>query len=314
LSVVSGVASALYGYYTFIRSIVPSLVAQIVATIGSLLYLYTTTVAAYFIAAVLISRSGLGIADELVIVLRIGLTGSILLAFVLGVFANINYVGLHRYYRDRLMEAFMPTDSSVSAMQTALSPVADRLSIVELRDSQTYDPKTPAVAPRPYPLINCNVILINDPDRRVGARGGANFLISPLFVGSSTTGWQESSKYIEQNGPFTLSPAMAASGAAANASAGYIGTGITINPLVSAVMSLLNIRPGLWVGNPFHQERRRIRSIPTFLNPGLLAGIFGRAYTYDTTFVELTDGGHFENLGALRIGPPQACHHPGCRW
>ena len=38
----SGVGSALYGYYTFLRNIVPGLVGQIVATLGAMIYLYTT--------------------------------------------------------------------------------------------------------------------------------------------------------------------------------------------------------------------------------------------------------------------------------
>jgi hypothetical protein len=233
--------------------------------------------------------------------IRLGLAALIVLAFALGRIANINYVGLHRFYRDRLMEAFMPADAAVTAMRSNFSPVADNLSIADLRDSLQGDPSNPEFVPRPYPLINANAILLNDLDQKVAARGGDNFVISPFFVGSKTTGWQDTREYIDRNGPLTLASAVAASGAAASASAGYIGTGITMNPLVSAVMSLLNVRLGLWVGNPFHRQPRRIRSIPTFLNPGLVAGVLGAAHKHDSSFLELTDGGHFENLALYEL-------------
>jgi hypothetical protein len=195
----------------------------------------------------------------------------------------------------------MPTDKAVSEMKIAYSAMADKLSIADLKESSKAEPGSMNFVPRPFPIINTNVIMVNDADHTVATRGGDNFTITPLFVGSSVTGWQDTVDYIKKNGPFTLASAMAASGAAANASAGYVGTGITMNPLVSSVMSLLNIRLGLWVGNPRFQKAGTIRSIPTFLNPGLVAGIFGQAHHRKSKFIELTDGGHFENLGLYEL-------------
>lgn len=307
VGVLAGICSALYGYYTFLRSIVPSLAGQIAATVGAIAYLYMTLVIAYSLAALLLNATDLKWSDNAntqqfaVNAIHIGLLGSIALAVAIGMIANINYVGLHRYYRDRLMEAFMPTDKAVSNMKVAYSAMADKLSIADLKDSSKVLPGTPSFVPRPFPIINSNVIMINDADHMVATRGGDNFTITPLFIGSSVTGWQDTANYINKNGPFTLASAMAASGAAANASAGYIGTGITMNPLVSSVMSLLNIRLGLWVGNPLYQKAGTIRSIPTFLNPGLVAGILGQAHDRKSKFIELTDGGHFENLGLYEL-------------
>ncbi|MEA2943798.1 MAG: hypothetical protein QOD09_4327 [Bradyrhizobium sp.] len=150
-------------------------------------------------------------------------------------------------------------------------------------------------------MVNTNAILVNDDNQKYASRGGDNFVISPLYVGSRATGWQASLEYIDRNGPLTVASAMAASGAAANASAGYVGTGITMNPLVSAVMSLLNIRLGLWVGNPLHRDARRVRTIPTFLMAGIFPGFIGALHRHDSSFLELTDGGHFENLGLYEL-------------
>jgi hypothetical protein len=295
----AGVLSALYGYYTFLRNIIPSLVGQIVATVGALLYLYATLVFAYFLIVLLkspeILASGAN-ADAFAGGIRIGIPLSMFLALAIASWGNINFVGLHRFYRDRLMEAFMPTNASVDAMTSQFSPVADNLSVSAL------DRLSSRKHGFPYPIINANAILINDSHRKYASRGGDNFIISPLYVGSTATGWRRTSEYIEGNGPLTLPTAMAASGAAASASAGYIGTGITMNPLVSAVMSLLNIRLGLWVGNPFfaRSAKKAIR-IPTFLNPGLVSGIFQQAHTFDSGYLELTDGGHFENLALYEL-------------
>ena len=297
IGVLGGVGSALYSYYTFVRSAVPRFATQIALTIGAAIYLYASLIIAYVLSLALLHPEH--IDTSMVGQIRLVILGSVLLALALGAVANINYVGLHRFYRDRLMEAFMPTDTSVSRMHSTFSPVADSLNISALKSSLNAGP---GFTPRPYPLLNANVILIGDKDKRVAARGGDNFMISPLFVGSSATGWQDTDKYIAANGPLTLATAMAASGAAATASAGYIGTGITMNPIVAAAMAFLNIRLGLWIGNP---NRRRskiaLRSIPTFLKPGLYSGIFARSRSRDSHFIELTDGGHFENLALYEL-------------
>ncbi len=295
----AGVGSALYGYYTFLRNIIPSLIGQIAATVGAVLYLYATLVFAYFLVVLLINAKTLASgtsAEAIASGIRIGIPLSMILAFAIAYWANINYVGLHRFYRDRLMEAFMPTAASVDAMTSQFSPVADNLSITALE--RLSSPKHGF----PYPIINANAILINDPHSKYASRGGDNFIISPLHVGSTATGWRRTSEYIDGNGPLTLATAMAASGAAASASAGSIGTGITRNVIVSAVMSLLNIRLELWVGNPFFARTEKdATQIPTFLNPGLVSGIFQQAHTFDSGYLELTDGGHFENLALYEL-------------
>lgn len=292
----AGVVSALYGYYTFLRNLAPSLAGQVAATAGSILYIYVTAIIAYIFALVfrypMDFASGV-YATEIGVAFLLGIACSIFAAGFIAFRGNINFVGLHRFYRDRLMETFMPTEASVETMSVRFSPIADNLSIGSLCALSGQGV--------PYPIINANVILANDPHRKYSSRGGDNFIMSPLFVGSTATGWQETSGYVAKNGPLTLPSAMAASGAAASASAGYIGTGITCNPVVSAVMSLLNIRLGLWISNPFRNERRRFKRIPTFWNPGLVSGIFQKAHTHDSKFIELTDGGHFENLALYEL-------------
>ena len=292
--VLSGIVSAVYGYYIFLRNMVPSLAGHILATAGAILYLYATLVIGYSLS---VFWGNTRVYDEWVGTAAVALQVMFFVAFALGIFANINYVGLHRFYRDRLMEVFMPTDGSVLSGKSDYSPVADNLTISELR----RDLKSATVAPVPYPLINTNVIMVNDEDQKVAMRGGDNFVISPLFVGSSVTGWQDTVAYLGSNGPLTLASSVAASGAAATASAGAVGTGITMNPLIASVMALLNIRLGLWVSNPSRRWPVPFSAIPTFLHPGLISGIFSMRHSRRSRFIELTDGGHFENLGLYEL-------------
>jgi hypothetical protein len=305
VGLLSGVGSALYGYYTFLRNVVPGIVGQIAATVGAMISLYMTAVIAYVLATlVLHSNATVSLAvgaDPIPLpsYTLVAVGGAMLLALAMAFMVNINLVGFHRFYRDRLMEAFMPKDSAVRKMQTDFSPVADSLSVSALR--RYFEDRKPEDRwrARPYPLINTNAILIADDDQKVASRGGDNFVISPFVVGSNATGWLDTLEYIRRNGPLPLASAMAASGAAANASAGSLGTGITTNPFVSAVMTLLNMRLGLWVGNPSRPGWRRLRSIPTFLMAGFYLAF--SKHRRDSKFLELTDGGHFENLGLYEL-------------
>ena len=45
--------------------------------------------------------------------------------------------------------------------------------------------------PKPYHIVNTNVILANSPKVDFSGRGGDNFIISPLYCGSDATGWKQ---------------------------------------------------------------------------------------------------------------------------
>ncbi len=83
----------------------PALWARSSHTLGAIIYLYTTFVVAYVLSVMLLHDKNLPIDWN--VQLLIGLVTMISLPSRSGFFANINYVGLHRFYRDRLMEAFI---------------------------------------------------------------------------------------------------------------------------------------------------------------------------------------------------------------
>ena len=94
----------------------------------------------------------------------------------------------------------------------------------------------------------------------------------------------------------TMATAVAISGAAANPNANVGGEGVTINPVVGFLMALLNIRLGNWVPHPEPEALQEKR--PNHFRPGAyeILKLFRKAgYREDRSYLELSDGGHFEN-------------------
>ncbi len=211
-------------------------------------------------------------------------------AAALGFFVNLNYIAIHRYYRDRLMETFMPDLDSALGNKTAAAVGADSAKISEFAK----------VTNTPYHIVNTNLILVNSKIPRYQSRGGDNFILSPQYCGSNATGWRESSKFMM--GKMTLATAVAISGAAANPNSGVGGEGLTRNKFLSLVMSLLNLKLGYWASNP-HEKHHTIMPANHF-EPGIYSlgnalGIFG--FREDRKYVQLSDGGHFENTGVYEL-------------
>ncbi len=90
---------------------------------------------------------------------------------------------------------------------------------------------------------------------------------------------------------------MAASGAAVNPDAASSGVGPQRNTLFAILMALLNIRLGIWIANPTKHAYQRRTPAPNHFNPGFW-GVVDRI-TQTGRFVEITDGGNFENLGVM---------------
>ncbi len=209
-----------------------------------------------------------------------------------GICVNLNYASLHRMYRDRLMETFLPDPKDVA--ENTWHPA------IEANRAGLWDFATPGTA-GPYHLINSNVVLVDSEQAKYSGRGGDSFILSPYFCGSHATGWRWTAEYMRQ-GLFrgiTLPTAMAISGAAVNPNTGVAGQGITRNRLVSFLMSLLNLRLGYWTLNPKRPAGREYR-IPNFIDPGLKA-LRGKGFDEHRRLLELTDGGHFDNVGLYEL-------------
>jgi len=252
------------------------------AAAGAFFLVYGLLLAAYMVAARLPDGA------------LFGWLGAATLFF--GFVVNLNYAGLHRMYRDRLMEVFLPDADCVAAKQWGPATRANVALLAEVREVSRN-------GAWPYQLINANVVLVDSADSRYRGRGGDSFLLSPLFCGSYATGYCPTEDFantgMSSRSGMTLATAMTISGAAANPNSGVAGKGVTRNKLVSTLMSLLNLRLGYWTLRP--DKRKRIPLGPNYLVPGLFQGVFGCGSHENSTFIELTDGGHFENLGLYEL-------------
>jgi hypothetical protein len=246
----------------------------LVAVVGSSLLIYSLLLVAYCIAA-------WARFEDYGLYLVIG-------AFVIGWVVNLNYISIHRFYRDRLTEAFMPDFHRMASLKTKPAVGADKARI-----SEFWDQKNPK---GPYHIINTNVILVGSSDRTRRIRGGDNFILSPLYCGSNATGWSRTQDFY--GGKMTLATAMAISGAAVNPHTGVGGVGVIRNCAVALLMSILNLGLGFWVTHP--KPGKSWRKCPNHFHPGLYE-LFNFGYSKNRSFLQLSDGGHFENLALYEL-------------
>ncbi|ALP53299.1 hypothetical protein Tel_09095 [Candidatus Tenderia electrophaga] len=206
------------------------------------------------------------------------LGAALLLSLILALNANINHVSMHRFYRNRLMEAYLPcTVAGVPQEQ------ADACLLHEI-------PQTAA----PYHLINTNIQLVGSDTPEYKERGGDGFILSPLYCGAPSTGYVPSSEYV--GGSLNLATAFAISGAAVAPN-----TYATRSRPLIFLMTLLNVRLGYWIRNP----RRPATKMGKWSRPWWYIYMFreltGRFLNEKRMHIHLSDGGHFENLGLYEL-------------
>lgn len=229
---------------------------------------------------------------------------AIVAAFILLVAfcTNLNQFGIGRMYRDRLMEAFMPDKESVAKTQWMPAYEANKADGL-LANLWECGSEVPSL----YPLINANVVLMDSRQDLYRGRGGDSFVLTPKYCGSNATGWVETKKFAD--GALKAGTAMAISGAAANPNAALGGHGFARNRLAAFLMFVAQARLGAWVVNPMYSRKNAwgkfkawsLGQRPNFLFPGIRSGLFGRGLHENGYFLELTDGGHFDNTGAYEL-------------
>lgn len=287
VAVLVGIASTVRSFFKSgekLRGMIP---LGVQVSLGAVFLIYGLLLTAFSASDVLIQQktvSGVPVAFLF--------AGLALFALLFGWFANLNYISMHRFYRDRLMEAFLPNPENALYNRTDAATQADPVRLSDIDNATS--------GRGPYHIINTNVLLVDSGRRRWRIRGGDNFILSPLFCGSNATGWCGTEGFLGDG--MTLATAMAISGAAANPNTGVGGVGLTRNPLVSILMALLNLRLGYWAHNPLQPPshgRRPNHFRPGAYEVGSLFDIGG--LREDRPFVQLSDGGHFENLAMYEL-------------
>ncbi len=242
---------------------------------------------------------------------------------LLGIFANPNILSPSQIYRFRLEEAFRWFGKT-------------RRTLWEI----CPDSKGRSWGIAPYPLINATLNLSGVAKAEEGTGPGVGggqtaqdgptktshgklpysgyktcdyFLLSPFYCGSKLTGFLPTDR--SEYRLMTLSTAITISGAALNPEMGYRSSKVT-----AFFMTLLNLRLGYWGLNPYLFRRKwclidkvafsiyrllarvgRIRYFwPTYWPVYNLYELFDMS-GIDRWRVNLSDGGHIENLGVFEL-------------
>jgi Patatin-like phospholipase len=211
---------------------------------------------------------------------------------------DINDFSLNAFYKNRLVRCYLGATRFVPGERTPQNFTGfdehDDLPLAELcRDD---------LAPRvPLHLVNGTLNLGGSSDLALHTRHGASFTMSPLFCGSAypsspETGVTREIGFVETRvyaGSPTLGQVVAVSGAAASPNSGY-----HTSPVVAFLLTLFNVRLGWWFPNPHGPSTAE--PSPWFSLRYLIAELFGGADD-SSSFLMVSDGGHFENLGAYEL-------------
>jgi hypothetical protein len=215
----------------------------------------------------------------------------------LGFVANINRVSMHRYYRNRLLECYLPDTPP---------PPGQSESEEQNWDAETFgiSEVSPEDTGNPCLIINANLTTLKSRVPRYRIRGGHNFTFTPWHIGSDAMGtrdnhmrgWVKCKSFLD--GMFPLATALAISGAAVDPN-----TGATRYPPLAFIMGFLNVRLGFWIRNPVKAPSRfnRWPESPTFWHWYALREMLGIQMHEDQSYLHLSDGGHFENLGIYEL-------------
>jgi hypothetical protein len=203
-------------------------------------------------------------------------------ALVLSRVIDANKFSLHAMYRNRLIRTFLGASNRDRKPNTftGFDP-NDNLPMWKL-------------SAKPLHVINMTLNLVKGENLAWQQRKGESFTATRYRVGSCRVGYQSSQDYTP--GGLTVGGAIAISGAAANPNMGYASS-----PLLSIVMMLFNARLGAWLPNPGKAGKRCwSKGGPTFSVQPFVNEAFGLT-TDQNAWVNLSDGGHFENLGLYEM-------------
>jgi hypothetical protein len=215
------------------------------------------------------------------------------------VFLDVNTFAPHQFYRDRLCECYLAVKGRTQR------PWFARLMDFCFRGGQiTQTMKEDSVgtlkrlplselgnnAAAPYHLINATLNAAASKHPSLRGRDGDFFLFSKHFCGSPLSGYVET-KTLEAADPHVdLGTAMAISGAAASTAMGDIKSAKQFRFL----MTLFNVRLGYWLRRP---------GLKVGKGPGtsyFLRELFGAVHERGD-YVNISDGGHIENLAAYEL-------------
>ncbi|MEW6761999.1 MAG: patatin-like phospholipase family protein [Pseudomonadota bacterium] len=221
-------------------------------------------------------------------------------ALLLGWRVDINKFSLYMMYRNRLVRAYFGASNRARKPHpfTGFDPGDDPL-LADLKQQ------------RPCHIINTSLNLVGGEELAWRTRKAASFTFTPRHCGfelppqsagseAARGCYRATSDYGSRSGTgadddagVRLGMAIAVSGAAASPNMGAHSS-----PPLNFLMTMFNVRLGRWCPNPRRQAWQQ--SSPPVGLFSLLAELFGLTNA-DASYVYLSDGGHFDNLGIYEL-------------
>lgn len=233
--------------------------------------------------------------------------GCLSIGLTFSCFVNINRFSLHNVYRNRLSRTFLGASNPKRnpSPETDFDE-SDNFAMSDLWPAKEADGRIP-----PQLLyVNMSLNVVRGKELAWQERKALPFTASPRYVGCGSLCWIDSqsqqrygcyrpaNRYASATNDkgITLGTAMTISGAAASPNMGYHSS-----PALSLLLTLFNVRLGAWLANPGPAGSRKVR----YSGPVMAAGaLFQEALGLTDearSFVYLSDGGHFENLGVYEM-------------
>jgi hypothetical protein len=230
---------------------------------------------------------------------------------------NINEFSMNHFYKNRLVRCYLGASRGArrrGSRLTGFDPCDDLPITNLLADPQKLDPKFKCTAKAPYygpyPIVNTTVNLNTGTELAKRERKASSFIFTPLFTGyvpplsqeevefsaresASSNGYRPTCGYSSPSGP-AIGTCMAISGAAANPNWGFH----TSAP-VAFLLTIFDVRLGEWLGNTRFDTPSAKAGPAQALLP-LLSELFAQTDAR-SQFINLSDGGHFENLGLYEL-------------
>ncbi|MBV8436313.1 MAG: patatin-like phospholipase family protein [Silvibacterium sp.] len=222
---------------------------------------------------------------------------------VLSLRVNINEFSMHHFYKNRLVRCYLGASATKHRQAdpfTGFDPKDDiKLSELRFKDSDVSRPRVP------YPLVNAAMTITAGVELATQERKALPWIFSPLYSGFFPA---RSDKDRVERDPHAKPPyadsSILGTGLALGTATGISGAAVNPNmgfhssPQTAFLLTLFNVRLGWWLGNPTKSAFRKAG--PTFALWWLARELFGFV-DEGSQFANLSDGGHFENLGLYEL-------------
>ncbi len=232
---------------------------------------------------------------------------TIALALVVGLCAfmswrvDINEFSMHLFYRNRLIRPYLGASRKREHIPFTGFDPEDDLPLYKLcRKRRIPGDRRRRLYKGPLPVLNTTLNLASGSQLAWQERKAISFFFTPLYYGfdrgrvGESGGAFRPTRKTGGGAPVTLGTAMAISGAAVNPNMGYHSS-----PALAFLLTVFNTRLGWWFRNPA-RESGWDGGGPIFSLAALLSELVGVTGA-SSKFVNLADGGFFDNLGLYEL-------------